>query len=67
MINLSILLVEGNNLKSNEVFVKAAGVSCSENLKNLILKLEPSAGIKIINPINFISILQKNGKVNWMM
>ena len=50
MINLSILLVEGNNLKSNEVFVKAAGVSCSENLKNLILKLEPSAGIKIINP-----------------
>ena len=50
MINLSILLVEGNNLKSNKVFVKAAGVSCSENLKNLILKLEPSADIKIINP-----------------
>ena len=50
MINLNILIVEGNNLKDNEVFEKAAGASCSKNFKNLILKLEPNTNIKIINP-----------------
>tara|TARA_B100000029_G_scaffold101942_1_gene92349 strand:+ start:204 stop:395 length:192 start_codon:yes stop_codon:yes gene_type:complete len=50
MTNLNILIVEGNDSKNNEFFVKAAKTSCSENLKNLILKLEPNSKIKIINP-----------------
>ncbi len=50
MTNLNILIVEGNDLKNNEFFVKAAKTSCSENLKNLVLKLEPNSKIKIINP-----------------
>ncbi len=52
MTNLNILIVEGNDPKNNEFFVKAAKASCSENLKNLVLKLEPSSKIKIINPGN---------------
>ena len=50
MTNLNILIVEGNDPKNNEFFVKAAKASCSENLKNLVLKLEPSSKVKIINP-----------------
>ena len=50
MANLNILIVEGNDLKNNEFFVKAAKASCSENLKNLVLKLEPNSEVKIINP-----------------
>ena len=52
MTNLNILIVEGNDPKNNEFFVKAAKASCSENLKNLVLKLEPNSKIKIINPAN---------------
>ena len=52
MTNLNILIVEGNDPKNNEFFVKAAKASCSENLKNLVLKLKPSSKIKIINPAN---------------
>ena len=52
MTNLNILIVEGNDPKNNEFFVKAAKASCSENLKNLVLKLEPRSKIKIINPAN---------------
>ena len=51
MNNLNILIVEGNDPKNNEFFVKAAKASCSENLKNLVLKLEPSSKVKIINPV----------------
>ena len=50
MPNLNILIVEGNDPKNNEFFKKAAKASCSENLKNLVLKLEPNTEIKIINP-----------------
>ena len=50
--NLNILIVEGNDPKNNDFFIKAAKASCSENLKNLVLKLEPSSVIKIINPSN---------------
>ena len=50
MSNLNILIVEGNDPRNNEFFVKAAKASCSENLKNLVLKLEPNSKIKIINP-----------------
>ena len=50
MPNLNILIVEGNDPKNNEFFKKAAKASCSENLKNLVLKLEPNSEIKIINP-----------------
>ena len=50
MRNLNILIVEGNDSKNNEFFKKAAQASCSENLKNLVLKLEPNSKIKIINP-----------------
>ncbi len=52
MHNLNILIVEGNNPKDSEVFIKAAKASCSENLRNIVLKLEPHANIKIINPTN---------------
>ena len=52
MTNLNILIVEGNDPKNNDFFIKAAKASCSENLKNLVLKLEPSSVIKIINPSN---------------
>ena len=50
MPNLNILIVEGNDPKNNEFFVKMAKASCSENLKNLVLKLKPNSEIKIINP-----------------
>ena len=50
MPNLNILIVEGNDPKNNEFFVKAAKASCSQNLKNLVLKLEPNSKIEIINP-----------------
>ena len=48
--NLNILIVEGNNPHDSSVFIRAAKASCSENLKNLVQKLEPSSKIKIINP-----------------
>ena len=50
MTNLNILIVEGNDPKNNEFFKRAAKASCSENLKNLVLKLEPNSKIHIINP-----------------
>ena len=50
MPNFNILVVEGNDPKNNEFFVKAAKASCSQNLKNLVLKLEPNSKIDIKNP-----------------
>ena len=50
--SLSILIVEGNNPKDSEVFIKAAKASCSENLKSIVLKLEPLSNVTIINPAN---------------
>jgi GMP synthase (glutamine-hydrolysing) len=50
--SLNILIVEGNNPKDSEVFIKAAKATCAQNLKNLVLKLKPGANIKIINPAN---------------
>ena len=50
--NLNLLIIEGNNPKDSEVFIRAAKASCSENLKNIVLKLEPSSKITIINPVN---------------
>ena len=50
MNNLNILIVEGNIRKDSEFFIKAAGASAADNLKNLILKIEPSAIAEIINP-----------------
>jgi len=50
MTNLKILVVEGNDPKNSEFFKRAAKASCSENLKNLVLKLEPNSKIHIINP-----------------
>jgi len=50
--SLNVLIVEGNNPKDTEVFIKVAKASCSENLKNIVLKLEPSSNVTIINPIN---------------
>ena len=47
---LNILIVEGNIAEDSEVFIRAAGASASENLKNLVLKLEPNSYVKIINP-----------------
>ena len=48
--SLNLLIVEGNNPKDSEVFIRAAKASCSENLKNIVLKLEPSSRVTIINP-----------------
>jgi len=48
--SLNILIVEGNNSKDSEVFIKAAKATCSQNLKNLVLKLRPGTNTKIINP-----------------
>ena len=50
MKNLNILIVEGNIREDSEFFKKAAGASAADNLKNLILKLEPTTGTDIINP-----------------
>ena len=50
MSNLNILIVEGNIREDSEFFIKAAGASAADNLKNLILKIEPSTITKIINP-----------------
>ncbi len=50
--NLNILIIEGNNSEDSSVFVKAAGATAADNLKNLVLKLEPYSNIKIINPAN---------------
>ena len=50
--SLNILIVEGNNPKDSEVFIKAAKATCSQNLKNLVLELKPEANTKIINPAN---------------
>ena len=50
--SLNVLIVEGNNPKDSEVFIKAAKATCSENLKNIVLKLEPTSNVIIINPVN---------------
>ena len=50
--DLNILIVEGNIKEDSEFFIKAAGASAAQNLKNLILKIEPSCDIEIINPDN---------------
>ena len=48
--SLNILIVEGNNPEDSKVFIKAAGSTAADNLKKLVLKLEPNSNIKIINP-----------------
>ena len=50
MSNLNILIVEGNNRQDSAFFVEAAGATAADNLKNLVLKLEPSAEVTLINP-----------------
>ena len=50
MSNLNILIVEGNIREDSEFFIKAAGSSAADNLKNLILKIEPLINTEIINP-----------------
>ena len=50
--SLNILIVECNNPKDSEVFIKAAKATCSQNLKNLVLELKPGTNTKIINPAN---------------
>ena len=47
---LNILIVEGNIREDSEFFIKAAGASAADNLKNLILKIEPSTKTEIVNP-----------------
>ena len=58
MSTLNLLIVEGNIQKDSEFFIKAAGLSVSKNLKKLILKLEPTALIKIVHPGNEIETNQ---------
>ena len=52
MSSINVLIVEGNNPKDSEVFIKAAKASCAENMKNIVLKLEPLSNVTIINPAN---------------
>jgi GMP synthase (glutamine-hydrolysing) len=52
MTKLNLLVVEGNNREDSEVFIKAAGATAADNLKNLILELNPDSNIEIINPGN---------------
>ena len=64
MKNLNLLIVEGNVKEDTEIFIKAAGTSASENLKKLLLKLEPSAIIVIVHPGNekeVKSLMEKHG------
>ena len=65
--SLNILIVEGNIPKDSKIFIKAAGATAADNLKNLVLKLEPNSNIKIINPGNnneTRDILQNMDKYN---
>ena len=50
--SLKVLIIEGNNPKDSEVFIRAAKATCSENLKNIVLKFEPTSNVTIINPAN---------------
>ena len=50
--SLNILIIEGNNSKDSSIFVQAVGSTAGDNLKNLVLKLEPNSNTKIINPAN---------------
>ena len=38
MTDINLLIVEGNNRKDSEVFIKAAGATAADNFKNLVLK-----------------------------
>ena len=62
--SLNILIVEGNNPKDSEVFIKAAKATCAQNLKNLVLKLKPGANSKIINPANDIETKEALENIN---
>ncbi len=53
MSDSNILIIEGNNTKDSEVFIKAAGSTAADNLKDLILNLQTNSNIKIINPTNY--------------
>ena len=64
MNNLSLLIVEGNIKKDTEIFIKAAGASASDNLKKLLLKLEPSVIIEVIHPANEIEVKSSLDKIN---
>jgi len=67
MSNLNILIVEGNIREDSEFFIKAAGSSAADNLKNLILKIEPLTNTEIINPGHddeTTSALKKMSKYN---
>ena len=50
MSNLNILIGEGTIREDSDFCIKAAGASAADNLKNLILKIEPSTNTEIINP-----------------
>jgi len=50
MSDLNVLIVEGNIREDSDFFIKAAGASAADNLKNLILKIQPSINAEIINP-----------------
>jgi len=64
MKNLNLLIVEGNVKEDTEIFIKAAGTSASENLKKLLLKLEPSAIIVIVHPGNEKEVKLTLDKIN---
>ncbi len=64
MTNLNLLIVEGNVKKDSEIFTKAAGAPVSENLKKLLLKLEPTTMIKIVHPGNDLEVKSVLDKIN---
>jgi GMP synthase (glutamine-hydrolysing) len=67
MVKLNLLIVEGNNREDSDVFIKAAGATAADNLKNLILELDQDLNIEIINPGNdeeTKKVLQNMNKYN---
>ena len=54
---LNILIVEGNNSEDSEIFIKAAGSTAADNLRNLVTKLEAKSNIKIINQSDWLKML----------
>jgi len=64
MNNLNLLVVEGNIKKDSEIFIKAAGASASDNLKKLLLKLQPSLVVEVVHPGNEIEVKSALNKIN---
>ena len=66
---LNILIVEGNNSEDSEIFIKAAGSTAADNLRNLVTKLEAKSNIKIIKICDYLELnnCSFDGFINWIL